>query len=101
MKVLLLNEAEYEFNESKMQNIPFEAFNLLRDKSAAIGMSTPHSKLRVFKNMGEFNRIVTDEDINLFDTDKGVFLSPTGNIFIFLKEENTDATTNSEENKGE
>lgn len=100
MKVILVNEAEYELNEEKMQKMSFDTFKLVTDNSFANSNEATFPKVRVFKNMGEFNRIVNDKEIETFDTSKEILLSPKGNIFIFLKD-NTDATTNTEENTTE
>ena len=106
MKVLLVNEAEYELNESKMTNMPFEMFNLMRDKRN-ITKSDDLRRVRVFKSMEEFNSTVTDKDINTFDETKDVLVSKGGNIFLFLKEhsynikEVEDVAANSKEDQTE
>lgn len=63
MKVLLVNEAEYELNEGKMTKMPFEMFNLMRDRRN-ITKSDDLRRVRVFKSMEEFNSTVTDKVIN-------------------------------------
>lgn len=100
MKVLLINEAEFELTPEKMTVIPFESFKLLKDDTVYNGGNTL-PRVRVFKNMGEVNRLMTNEVLEKkFDTSKGVFLLPKGNIFLFEKETD-DATTDTEENQGE
>ena len=99
MKVLLVNEAEYELNEGKMTKMPFEMFNLMRDRRN-ITKSDNMQRVRVFKSMEEFNSTVTDKDINMFDETKDVLVSKGGNIFLFLKDTN-NATANPEENQAE
>lgn len=99
MKVLLVNEAEYELNEGKMTKMPFEMFNLMRDRRN-ITKSDNIQRVRVFKSMEEFNSTVTDKDINTFDETKDVLVSKGGNIFLFLKDTN-NATANPEENQAE
>lgn len=106
MKVLLVNEAEYELNESKMTKMSFEMFNLMRDRRN-ITKSDDLRRVRVFKTMEEFNSTVTDKDISTFDETNDVLVSKNGNIFLFLKEHshNTEevenVTTNSKENQTE
>ena len=107
MRVLLVNEAEYELNEGKMTKMPFEMFNLMRDRRN-ITKSDDLRRVRVFKSMEEFNSTVTDKDINTFDETKEVLVSKGGNIFLFLKdttynsESGTDnVTANPEENQAE
>lgn len=105
MKVLLVNEAEYELNEGKMTKMPFKMFNLMRDRRN-IMKSDNMQRVRVFKSMEEFNSTVTDEDINTFDETKDVLVSKGGNIFLFLKDttynsETDNATANPEENQAE
>lgn len=100
MKVILVNEAEYELNDEKMQKMSFDTFKLVTDNSFANQNASSFQKVRVFKNMGEFNRIVNDKEMETFDTTKEVLLSPKGNIFMFLKE-SVDAAANTEENTTE
>ena len=100
MKVLLVNEAEYELNEGKMTKMPFEMFNLMRDRRN-ITKSDNIQRVRVFKSMEEFNSTVTDKDINTFDETKDVLVSKGGNIFLFLKDTTYNATANPEENQAE
>lgn len=102
MRVLLVNEAEYEFNTANLTQIPFESFKLLKDDSVYNGGNTL-PRLRVFKNMGELNRLMLTEDLeDKFNTEAGVFLSLKGNIFLFEKQEaKVDGTANTEENQGE
>ena len=90
MKVLLVNEAEYELNEGKMTKMPFEMFNLMRDRRN-ITKSDDFRRVRVFKSMEEFNSTVTDKDISTFDETKDVLVSKGGNIFLYIKEQDYNA----------
>lgn len=97
MKVLLVNEAEYEIKEEAMKRIPFDVFDMLKDDNVLCEDYKNYDKVRVFKNMNEYNRMICDEMKSEFDTSKDVLISNKGNIFLFLKKLNTDVTTNSQE----
>lgn len=103
MKVLLVNEAEYELKEDTMKKIPFDTFNMLRDASLSDESGEKMLKVRLFKNMADYNRTVREDDLNEFDDSKDVLISNKGNIFVFLKSQNftENDSADSEENQGQ
>lgn len=98
MKVILTNEALYEFNEGKNVKMSFSTFKNLSgydENKTVLDSSLP--KVRLFKTIGEFQKLPSSE-IALLDASKDVYVLQNGQFMIFLKENNVTAA-NPEENK--
>lgn len=98
MKVILTNEALYEFNESKNVKMSFSTFKNLSgydENGTDLPFNLP--KVRLFKTMREFQTLPSSE-IALLDTSKDVYVLQNGQFMIFLKENNATAA-NPQENK--
>lgn len=107
MKVNLIREAEYEFNESKYTAIPAEVFTTLVGEGDITTLSDPAlPKVVMFENKTDYLKNVVKYKV---DTNKSIYVSNKGQIFCFLDElgENVidevkeDESTNTEESKGE
>lgn len=110
MKVKLINVAEYEIKEGKTTEIPFDSFVHLCG-GVGTGKNDEHlPKLRLFKTMNEFMSLTPEEMLEI-DQEKPIELLSNGQFLVFLKgfedmqktnaKIKNDATTNTEENKGE
>lgn len=110
MKVKLINVAEYDIKDGKSTEVPFEAFvNLCGGVGTGEIDNLP--KVRLFKTMGEFINLSVEE-MQEINQEENIRLLSNGQFLVFLKgnaknKEKTDtkvtrnATTNTEENKGE
>lgn len=100
MKVRLLKQAEYDFNESKYTAIPSEVFTTL----VGFGMREEELDPQVvmFENKEDYLANVGKHDI---DMSKSVYVSSKGQIFCFIKDDakdvSEDGSADSEEGKGE
>lgn len=109
MKVKLINVAEYNIKDDKVSEIPFESFvNLCGGVGTGKVDNLP--KVRLFKTMGEFISLSTDEMAEI-DQKENIRLLNNGQFLVFLKgntkadnkeKNNTisenNATANTEEN---
>ena len=105
MKVKLINVAEYNIKEDKINKIPFDTFvNLCGGVGTDKAEDLP--KVRLFKTMGEFINLSTTE-MEEIDQNESIRLLQNGQFLVFLKgwnkkEDNatteTNATTNTEKN---
>lgn len=110
MKVKLINVAEYEIKDGKVSEIPFESFVNLCGGVGANKVSENLPNVRLFKTMGEFISLSADEIDNI-DQSESIKVLPNGQFLVFLKgngnKEKTskstksNATANTEEDKGE
>ena len=108
MKVKLINVAEYDIKDGKSTPVPFDTFvNLCGGVGSGDSENLP--KVRLFKTMGEFITLSKDE-MNEIDQNESIRVLNNGQFLVFLKggnkeENNTkskgNATTDTEENKGE
>jgi hypothetical protein len=110
MKVLLVKQDEVEFNlqEEKCEKISHNLFRSLTGYRADEKDSIEIPKMVVFKTKEEYQSEAYKYDLDLT---KEILINSKGNIFCPLKddktptksksEENTYATTNTQENKGE
>lgn len=107
MKVKLINVADYTIKDDKVSQIPYDSFVNL---CGGIGLKDTKSlpTVRLFKTMGEFASL-TQEEVDSIDTNENIRLLQNGQFLVFLKGRNkeegnttieTDATANTEENKG-
>ena len=101
MKVQLINVAEYEIKDGKTNDIPFNTFVNLCG-GVGTGKTDTLPKVRLFKTMGEFISLSTDE---MEEIDQNLPIK--GQFLVFLKgmdkkENNTEskknATTDTKEN---
>lgn len=108
MKVKLINVAEYNIKEDKVSEVPFETFVNLCG-GVGTGKTEDLPKVRLFKTMGEFINLSTTE-MEEIDQNESIRLLQNGQFLVFLKGWNkkedittteTNATTNTEEDKGE
>ena len=108
MKVKLINVAEYNIKEDKVSEVPFETFVNLCG-GVGTGKTEDLPKVRLFKTMGEFINLSTTE-MEEIDQNESIRLLQNGQFLVFLKgwnkKENittteTNATTDTKENKGE
>jgi hypothetical protein len=110
MKVKLINVAEYNIKDDRVSEIPYESFvNLCGGVGNVDDSSKNLPSVRLFKTMGEF-ACLTQEEVDNIDTNENIRLLQNGQFLVFLKGRNkeesnttteTDATTDTEENKGE
>lgn len=108
MKVQLINVAEYEIKDGKTTEIPFGTFvNLCGEVGTQDSEALP--KVRLFKSLDDFKNL-SQEEIETLEQEENVRVLPNGQFLIFLKGKNkekniksvkSNATTNTEENKGE
>lgn len=107
MKVNLIREADYEFNESKYTAIPAEVFTTLVGEGDITILSDPAlPKVIMFENKTDYLKNVVKYRVN---PNKSIYVSNKGQIFCFLDElgENVtdevkeDESTNTEESKSE
>lgn len=95
MEVLLIKEANYDFNESKFTAIPNEVFTtLVGDPIMALEDTKP--KVIMYESKDEY---IKNAERHNIDESKSVYVNQKGQIFCYLKEEN--GSTDTEENKGE
>ena len=108
MKVKLINVAEYNIKEDKVSEVPFNTFVNLCG-GVGTGKTEDLPKVRLFKTMGEFINLSTTE-MEEIDQNESIRLLQNGQFLVFLKgwnkKENittteTNATTDTKENKGE
>lgn len=101
----MIKEAEYEFNEGNYTQIPLTVFNMITGNSYSKDESDD-VELRnvvVFENAHAYRDSLYRYD-SMIDRGHSVYVSPKGQIFCFLREENKevgDAATDTEEDKGE
>lgn len=110
MKVKLINVAEYNIKDDRVSEIPYESFvNLCGGVGSVDDGSKNLPSVRLFKTMGEF-ACLTQEEVDNIDTNENIRLLQNGQFLVFLKgwnkEKNikavkSNATTNTQENKGE
>lgn len=108
MKVQLVNVAEYEIKDGKTTEIPFSTFvNLCGNVGSGSDPVLP--RVRLFKSLDEFKNL-SNEEMESLEQEEGVKVLANGQFLVFLKgwnkEKNvkavkSNATTNTEENKGE
>lgn len=108
MKVQLINVAEYDIKDGKTSDIPFGTFvNLCGN----VGKNTtsPLPRVRLFKSMDEF-RNLTMQEMETLEQEESVKVLPNGQFLVFLRGKNKEkeiksikdnATTDTQENKGE
>ena len=108
MKVKLINVAEYNIKEDKVSEVPFNTFVNLCG-GVGTGKTEDLPKVRLFKTMGEFINLSTTE-MEEIDQNESIRLLQNGQFLVFLKGWNkkekittteTNATTDTKENKGE
>jgi hypothetical protein len=108
MKVKLVNVAEYNINEDKVSEVPFNTFVNLCG-GVGTGKAEDLPKVRLFKTMGEFISLSTNE-MEEIDQNESIRLLQNGQFLVFLKGGNkeesnttvkTNAATDTEKNKGE
>ena len=110
MKVSLLKKEEVDFNlaEDKCEKLSHNMLRLLIGYKVCEHVVSENPKMVVFKTKEEYQEEAWKYDLDLT---KDVLINTKGNIFCYLKdetdpiksqsEENTDATTDTQENKGE
>jgi len=110
MKVSLLKKEEVEFNlaEEKCEKLSHNMFRMLTGYQECGHAVSDNPKMVVFKTKEEYQDEAWKYDLDLT---KEVLINAKGNIFCYLKdenmpiksqsEENTDATADTKENKGE
>lgn len=110
MKVSLLKKEEVDFNlaEDKCEKLSHSMLRLLIGYKVCEHVVNENPKMVVFKTKEEYQEEAWKYDLDLT---KDVLINTKGNIFCYLKdetdpiksqsEENTDATTDTQENKGE
>lgn len=108
MKVQLINVAEYEIKDGKTTEIPFKTFvNLCGNVGS--DTNTPLPRVRLFKSLEEFKNL-TNEEMESLEQEASVNVLSNGQFLVFLKGWNkekdtksvkSNATTDTEENKGE
>lgn len=105
MKVNLIKVAQYDFNEEKYTAMPSEVFGMLVGEPVTPDNdSDDFPSVVIFENKQDYISNAWRHDI---DPERSVYVSKKGQIFCYLKansielESKEDATTNTEENKGE
>ena len=108
MKVSLLKKEEVDFNlaEDKCEKLSHNMLRLLIGYKECGHVVSENPKMVVFKTKEEYQEEAWKYDLDLT---KDALINTKGNIFCYLKtdpiksqsEENTDATTDTQENKGE
>ena len=89
MEVLLIREANYDFNESKYTAIPNEVFTtLVGDPIMTDGENKP--KIMMYESKDEYIR---NADRHNIDKTKSVYVNQKGQIFCYLKDENGSTNT--------
>lgn len=109
MKVKLINVAEYNIKEDKVNKIPFDTFvNLCKGFCGSVGTGKTEElpKVRLFKTIDEFINLSATE-MEEIDQNESIRLLQNGQFLVFLKGWNkkedittteTNATANTEEN---
>lgn len=97
MKVQLINVAEYEIKDGKTNDIPFNTFVNLCG-CVGTGKTDILPKVRLFKTMGEFISLSTDE-MEEIDQNLPIKILSNGQFLVFLKgmdkkENNTESKKN-------
>ena len=83
MKVILIKEAEYELNEEKSTKIPFGTFCKMSAVDTGLGKGNSYPKVRIFSDINEFKNV---ENFTMYDSSKDVYILPSGQFCVFLKE---------------
>lgn len=100
MFVRLINSAHYEIKENKGTTMPFETlFNMCGGTLGDVASKEEIECVRLFKTIDEL-RSCSSEEIEELDREKDVRIMPNGQILVFLKNKNNNATTATKEDKG-
>jgi len=98
MKVKLINVAEYELKDGKTSELPFTTFvNLCGGVGTGISETLP--KVRLFKTMGEFISLSSDE-MEEIDQNETVRVLSNGQFLVFLKGKSGNKKEKTESVKG-
>lgn len=93
MEVLLIREANYDFNDGKFTAIPNEVFTtLVGDPIMVLDETKP--KVIMYESKDEYIKNVFRHNI---DKSKSVYVNQKGQIFCYIKQEGeVDGTTDTE-----
>ena len=97
MKITLIKEANFEFNEEKYTAIPSTVFDTLIGKpDEAVLSASPLPKMVMFEDKNDYVQNAAKHEI---DFNRSIYVSNKGQILCFLNTFSSDESTNSKENK--